>query len=266
MKRRVLVLEGGRASAAEVAAGGKGRPVALEGSQAPIPCPDEPALKNVLSELALANEDRLIVVADAPGRQSWRALLADARLALPGAWELRCLEPLLPYAAQGKNMAASLARHLASLLDVEAPLAPLQKEREELQKAIAQEEADWQQERERLRAEIETLKRQRDALRGNLDGERLATYLPALYQHVFTVVSPTDLALLCGTLEPPNIPNPYPEPAPETLRRLQADFRALPVDVQRRIVRFAQDLPQAARLAPRHEMRELIATLGESRP
>lgn len=173
MKRRVLVLEGGRASAAEVAAGGKGQLVALEGSRAPIPCPDVPALKNVLSELTLAPDDVLIVVADEKGRAQWCALLAEARPALPAAWELRCLEPLLPHEAQGKNTAVSLARHLASQLAVEAPLAPSQKEREELQKAIAQEETEWQQERQRLREEIETLKRQRDALRGNLDGKRL---------------------------------------------------------------------------------------------
>lgn len=114
---------------------------------------------------------------------------------------------------------------------------------------------DYEDERQRLNAEIDQLRRQRDAL-VRADLERLATYLPALYQNIFEIVSPADLALQCGHLAPPSIPSPYPEPAPETIRRLQRDFRSLPTESQAEILRFARGLAQAARLRPRPEMRE----------
>ncbi|MCX8146694.1 MAG: hypothetical protein N3C59_10225, partial [Azovibrio sp.] len=108
-----------------------------------------------------------------------------------------------------------------------------------------------------LLAEIAKLQQQRDALRAG-DLERLVSYLPALYKHFFATVAPADLALLCGRVEPPVIPNPWPEPAPETLRRLQADFRALPPDVQAQIIQMAKGLPQAKQLVRRAEMSDCL--------
>lgn len=109
---------------------------------------------------------------------------------------------------------------------------------------------------ERLRAENAALQQ--------VDVERLVSFLPALFPRVFTVLGPTDLALLCGRVEPLSIPNPYPEPSEETLRTLQRGFRALPQQLQQQIVRFVARLPQRHKLQPRAEMRELVQTLEEN--
>lgn len=261
MRHLVLLLQSGVLCAAEKRADAAARAMRLEGNEKPIPCADEKALRNALLDLEATDEDALIVVADRAGRALWRDLLrAEPPFEkLPANWELRRLEALShhPIGKERGNDAVRLAEVLAG----EDLGAALEAARARLDAEIARESENWQAERERLLNEIAALTAQRDALR-KADSERLATYLPALYEHVFAIVSPTDLALLCGALTPPQVANPWPEPAPETVRKLQADFRALPERTQREIVAFAQGLPQAPRLKPRAEMRELLLTLG----
>lgn len=121
---------------------------------------------------------------------------------------------------------------------------------------LAAERSALAQANERLRAENAALQQ--------VDVERLMSFLPALFPRVFTVLGPTDLAQLCGRVEPLSIPNPYPEPSEETLRTLQRGFRALPQQLQQQIVRFVARLPQRHKLQPRSEMRELVQTLEEN--
>ena len=121
---------------------------------------------------------------------------------------------------------------------------------------LAAERSALAQANERLRAENAALQQ--------VDVERLVSFLPALFPRVFTVLGPTDLAQLCGRVEPLSIPNPYPEPSEETLRTLQRGFRALPLQLQQQIVRFVARLPQRHKLQPRAEMRELVQTLEEN--
>lgn len=115
-------------------------------------------------------------------------------------------------------------------------------------------------ERAALQLENQRLSAQNAALR-QVDAERLASYLPALFARVFTVLGAADLALLCGRLEPLNLPNPYPEPSAETLHTLQKNFRALPLALQRQIVGSVSLLPQRRQLQARPEMRDLIHEL-----
>ena len=263
MRHLVLLLHDGHLCAAEKKPHASARAVRVEGSDAPIRCTDESALKNALLDLQDMPHDVLVVIADRRGRALWRNLLcAQPPLdRLLDEWELRRLEAL-PATGQGRravNATVTLAERIFSE-DLDAALAEA---RNALETRITQETENWQQERARLEAEIATLTAQRDALR-TIDVERLASYLPALYEHVFTVVPPTDLALLCHTLTPPAVSSPWPEPAPETVRRLQAEFRALPEKAQREIVAWAQNLPQAPRLVPRAEMREWIDGLTQA--
>ncbi|GGB53051.1 hypothetical protein GCM10011502_27790 [Oceanisphaera marina] len=111
-----------------------------------------------------------------------------------------------------------------------------------------------------MEQENRRLQEQNAALR-QVDKERLVTYLPALFSRVFTILGTTDLALLCGSVEPLSIPNPYPEPSTEALRVLQRQFRSLPQSAQLEIVQLVQDLPHRQRLTVRPEMRELIYEL-----
>jgi hypothetical protein len=95
-----------------------------------------------------------------------------------------------------------------------------------------------------------------------VDCERLLTYLPALYRRAFTVIGPVDLAMLCGRVEPFNIPSPYPEPSDETLHQLQRQFLALPLEKQLEIVGFTSRLPKQLEL--RREMQETVDRLALS--
>ncbi len=128
-------------------------------------------------------------------------------------------------------------------------------------------EREHHTETERLAGERAALAQENDRLRGQnaalqqVDIERLASFLPALFPRVFTVLGPTDLALLCGQVTPLSIPNPYPEPSEEALRTLQRRFRTLPHELQKQIVGFVASLPQRQKLQPRPEMRELVQSL-----
>jgi hypothetical protein len=118
---------------------------------------------------------------------------------------------------------------------------------------LAAERAQLQQDNERLRAINVALQQ--------VDTENLLRFLPALYPRIFTAIGATDLALLCGRVEPLAIENPYPEPSEETLRVLQKDFRHLPGHLQLQIVEFVKRLPQRQKIQPRPEMRDLVADL-----
>lgn len=137
-------------------------------------------------------------------------------------------------------------------------------EQEQMQKALEQEH---QNESERLAAERATLQVQNEQLKAEnaalrrVDKELLVAYLPALFSRVFTVLGAADLALLCGSIEPLNIPNPFPEPSTEALRVLQKKFRSLPQTAKLEVVQLVQHLPHRQRLNVRPEMRELVSEL-----
>jgi hypothetical protein len=137
-------------------------------------------------------------------------------------------------------------------------------ERARMREALAaehqSESARLAAERARLEADNQRLREQNAALQ-QVDMERLVRFLPALYPAVFTQIGAHDIALLCGRVEPPTLPNPYPEPSPEVLRVLQRDFYALPKHLQREIVGLVARLSLRERLKPRPEMRDLIEQL-----
>ncbi|WP_417534321.1 hypothetical protein [Marinobacterium stanieri] len=137
-------------------------------------------------------------------------------------------------------------------------------ERKQMKGALEREHANESErllnERVAMEQENRRLQAQNSALR-QVDKERLVTYLPALFSRVFTILGAADLALLCGSVEPLNIPNPYPEPSTEALRVLQRQFRNLPQNAQLEIVQLVQSLPHRQRLTVRSEMRELIYEL-----
>lgn len=137
-------------------------------------------------------------------------------------------------------------------------------ERRQMQETLAREH---QSESERLGAARVHLQQENERLRAQnaalqqVDVDRLVSFLPALFPRVFTVLGAVDLALLSGRVEPPNIPNPYPEQSEEALRVLQRNFRTLPRELQRQIVGFVARLPHRQKLQVRPEMRELVLEL-----
>jgi hypothetical protein len=94
-----------------------------------------------------------------------------------------------------------------------------------------------------------------EANRGDVplpDGEVLLSFLPALYPHVFTVLSGADLALLIGRVEPFTILSPYPEPSAEVIRKKQREFLNLPIETERKVIRLVSSA--APHLKPRPEI------------
>lgn len=110
-----------------------------------------------------------------------------------------------------------------------------------------------------LKEQLRRLEQQNQALKAQLsaaappDAECLLSFLPALYEQVFTVFSGADLAALIGRVEPFDIPSPYPEWSEEALNKKQRDFLSLPKVEQLKVLRFAQSASH--RLKPRKRMR-----------
>lgn len=273
----VLLLSKGRLFAWYQPARGRPQAIKIHGEThfaAASPSELAPALKDVrsrlLQEMTDAETAWTVWVLDQTGRSLWAQAAAgpgkqalfpsDRWLCLPSEWlEARLPDALDPARPAHWVQAAVLPWLAAVNADAEADLARADRQREHQSEA-----ARLEQERETLERENQLLREQNAALRAT-DMERLVVYLPALFEHVFSVIPPADLALKCGRLEVPPLPNPWPEPTAETLRSLQADFRALPARAQREIVRFAYALPQAPRLRPRHEMRETLSALSHGR-
>ena len=198
---------------------------------------DCPLLISALPQLALANCSWQV--------QRWEAVLARSER---------------PQGGTAKPTCDWIAERVLPLLLVSDDTST----RELLQEATQREHANLT---EQLLAERSELQRVNDALQAQntalrrVDAERLIVYLPALYPRVFTEIGGQDLAVLTGRLEPYALPNPYPEPSPETLLTLQRDYRALPRELQHQIVTFIGRLPQRQRLKLRPEMRELVLQL-----
>lgn len=153
-----------------------------------------------------------------------------------------------------------IAEHILPLLLVSEDASARRRMKEATQREHASFAGQLQAERDQLQRDNDTLRAQNDTLR-RVDAERLIVYLPALFPRIFTEIGGQDLALLTGRPEPYALPNPYPEPSPETLHTLQRDFRTLPRELQRQIVAFIARLPQRQKLKPRPEMRELVLGL-----
>ncbi|MGC8731335.1 MAG: hypothetical protein ACP5RC_03650, partial [Halothiobacillaceae bacterium] len=149
-------------------------------------------------------------VADEPGRVLLAQIMPQM-LALLGAqqnahWQVQAWEICASHAGLATENAWSQDRQIEREL---IPWLIHRSDSEELARAKARIEherlqavEDFEAERARLHAEIDHLRRQRDALR-RADLERLASYLPAIYQRFFEHVSPVDLALQCGHIVPP---------------------------------------------------------------
>ncbi len=268
----VLVLWGEELAAWQIAPGSAPRAVRLHGQER-VNANSEQAIVAAFADAAerlRGDGTRLGKVhwlADAAGRRLWVDSLPLVQT-LPDSpiWQLLAWEWLVE--RFGLNDAAPwtisdlLTRELLPWL-VTADTAT---ERHQMQDALAREHhsesARLAAERDRLQHDNERLRTQNAALQ-QVDAERLVSFLPALFPRVFTVLGATDLALLCGRLEPLPIPNPYPEPSVETLHTLQRNFRALPHERQREIVRFVAHLPQRQKLEPRPELRDLLHELEE---
>lgn len=203
-------------------------------------------------------------LADAAGRNLWVASLPLLEQLPP--WQLLAWEWLAERFGLGDALPRDVCRFIENELLPWLVVADDAAERQQMREAR---DREHHSESERLAAERHTMQQENKRLREQnvalqqVDAERLVCYLPAIFPRVFTVLGATDLALLCGRVEPLPIPSPYPEPSRETLFVLQKDFKALPLKLQRQIVAFVARLPQRQKLQPHPEMRDLLRELEQ---
>lgn len=87
----------------------------------------------------------------------------------------------------------------------------------------------------------------------------LQLYLPLLFQHFWSSISPQDLAFMSGSLQIPDVESPYPEPSPEAIAVLRRRFLKLPSAQRSMVLGFAQELTY--RLKVRPQLRDLLEVL-----
>ncbi len=263
----VLVLHANELAAWQASPGGKPKALPIKGEQR-LSVRNAQTLESAHADIAerlRGNGAQLTCthwLVDAGGRQ-WCADSAG-KVGNAAPWQLLAWEWLADRFGLGNAAPWEAAETFTDQILTWLTTADDSHQRQHLQHAR---EREHHNETERLAAERATLAQENDRLRGQnaalqqVDAERLASFLPALFPRVFTVLGPTDLALLCGQVTPLSIPNPYPEPSEEALRTLQRRFRALPHELQKQVVAFVASLPQRQKLQPHPEMRELVQSL-----
>jgi hypothetical protein len=248
------------------------QPIEGEGGWFPCKTPDEliQALDDLRGRLGneLGSSFQLELLHDEGSRELLTKALPKLATPLTAcAWEILRWEPLAARCGWQVDTSTPPSRdwivqHALPLLLASDDASARRQMQEGAQREHASLTEQLQAERVQIQRENDKLRAQNEALR-RVDAERLIVYLPALFPRVFTVIGGQDLALLTGRPEPYALPNPYPEPSPETLDTLQHDFRALPRELQRQVVAFISRLPQSQKLKPRPEMRALVQGLTE---
>ena len=263
----VLVLHANELAAWQASPGGKPKALPIKGEQR-LSVRNAQTLESAHADIAerlRGNGAQLTCthwLVDAGGRQ-WCADGAG-KVGNAATWQLLAWEWLADRFGLGNASPWDSAKTLTDQILPWLITADDSRQRQQLQHAR---EREHHTETERLAAERAALAQENDRLRAQsavfqqVSPEQLASFLPALFPRVFTVLGPVDLALLCRQVTPLSIPSPYPEPSEEALRALQRQFRALPHELQKQIVGFVAPLPQRQKLQPRPEMRELVQSL-----
>tara|TARA_Y100000815_G_scaffold65487_1_gene54416 strand:- start:4778 stop:5551 length:774 start_codon:yes stop_codon:yes gene_type:complete len=88
------------------------------------------------------------------------------------------------------------------------------------------------------------------------DVELLQLYLPLLFQHFWSSISPQDLAFMSGSLQVPDVESPYTEPSLEAIAVLRRRFLKLPAAQRNAVLEFAHELTY--RLKVRAQLRDLL--------
>lgn len=88
------------------------------------------------------------------------------------------------------------------------------------------------------------------------DVDLLRLYLPLLFQHFWSSVSPQDLAFMSGSLHIPEVESPFPEPSSEAIAVLRRRFLKLPDAQRQTVLGFARELTY--KLKVRVQLRDLL--------
>ncbi|SEM95613.1 hypothetical protein SAMN04487857_107204 [Pseudomonas sp. ok272] len=98
-----------------------------------------------------------------------------------------------------------------------------------------------------------------EVLPGTLQVGVLQLYLPMLFQHFWSSVSPQDLAFIAGSLQVPDVESPYPEPSQDAIAVLRRRFLNLPAAQRQAVLGVAHEL--SYKLKVRAQLRDLLEGL-----
>lgn len=113
-----------------------------------------------------------------------------------------------------------------------------------------------QADRKRLEAQIMVLKQQVKSMQLP-ELEQLLVYLPIIYRNFWSHIKPSDLSLLAGSYQVPDIPSPFPEPDNHTIVQMKKKLQSQPKEQQQRLLDFCQQLPHNLEIRP--EMRFFLS-------
>ncbi|NBC99191.1 hypothetical protein GV764_09195 [Atlantibacter hermannii] len=118
------------------------------------------------------------------------------------------------------------------------------------QQSLQQQQANWNKERAHYEANL---------LRtDDLTDAAIAQFMPLFFAHFWQKVSPSDMAMLLGSLTLPAISSPWPEPNKSALAIKKRSFQQSPFRHQQQIKAMARKFVEVGYLTVRPEMEPLL--------
>lgn len=118
------------------------------------------------------------------------------------------------------------------------------------QQSLQQQQSNWNKERARYEANL---------LRSDdLDAAAIAQFMPLFFAHFWQKVSPSDMAMLLGSLTLPCISSPWPEPSKTLLAMKKRSFQQSQFRHQQQIKAMARKFIEVGYLTVRPEMEPLL--------
>lgn len=167
-----------------------------------------------------------------------------ARYLLPSVSELFTQGPHRDAASDDlTQLAQQFAQEQKENLALQAELEACQ------QRHNAQADA-WKQERAQYEASMSHV--------GELDQAAIAQFMPLFFAHFWQKVSPTDMAMLLGSLTVPEVRSPWPEPDRSALAIKRRDFHQLRHRHQQQIKAMARKFIDVGYLSVRPDAEPLL--------
>lgn len=85
----------------------------------------------------------------------------------------------------------------------------------------------------------------------NMEENWMLSFLPIIYRNFWNNIKPYDVALLMDSVNPPQIPSPYPEPSSETIFKKTEQFKSFPENKRKELLAFCKNrLPDTLTIRP----------------
>ncbi|OOV88329.1 hypothetical protein [Oceanospirillum linum] len=146
-----------------------------------------------------------------------------------------------------QELSEELQNAQVQLKDLQQRIKQLTNSEQQLKQQLQEKEQALQV----TQGDMEALKRRSDALvSGELTMMQLTTLLPALYKNFWSSISPSDLALLAGTTEVPQIRSPVHEPTDAVIQTLKKRIQVLHSSQKEELRQLCRQLPRQFTVRP----------------